>query len=181
MLHPLPAGRIPGIGKKSGALLTAHGIITIGDIAATDIQQLQDLLGSRAVRIKKTSLGCYDSPLIPSREPKSIGNEKTFEQDTTDITILEGALNNLTTKVQGRLKSTGYRCRTLTIKIRYEGFITRTKVITLPHPTAEMGTILSAAQHLFFDSLEEKPVRLIGITAGGLTQTAATQTTLDDF
>ena len=181
ILHPLPAGRIPGIGKKSGPLLATQGINTIGDIATTDIQRLQDLLGSRAVRIKKTSQGAYDSPLVPQREPKSIGNETTFEQDTTDIAIIEAALNKLTTKVQGRLKSAGYRCRTLTIKIRYEGFITRTKVITLPHPTVENDQIASAAQNLFFSSLEEKPVRLIGITAGGLTQTAATQTTLDDF
>ena len=181
ILHPLPAGRIPGIGKKSEALLTAHNITTIGDIAATDIQKLQDLLGSRAVRILKTSQGSYDSPLIPSREPKSIGNETTFEQDTTEFAVLEAALNTLITKVHGRLTSAGYRCRTLTIKIRYEGFITRTKVITLPHPTAEQGPIASAAQNLFFASLEEKPVRLIGVTAGGLTQNAATQTTLDDF
>lgn len=49
-LSPLPIGAIPGIGKKSAQVLIDAGILTVGDIARTDIQVLQDMFGSHAVQ-----------------------------------------------------------------------------------------------------------------------------------
>ena len=44
-LFPLPAGKIPGIGRKSQEALRNLGISTIGDLAHIDVQELQEIFG----------------------------------------------------------------------------------------------------------------------------------------
>jgi DNA polymerase-4 len=65
---------------------------------------------------------------------KSISREHTFEEDSSDVGLLESTLIALTEDVCRRLRRKRLEARTVTVKIRYSDFITHTCSHTLPRP-----------------------------------------------
>jgi len=62
-----------------------------------------------------------------TEEMKSIGNENTFDEDTDDEKLLMSTLMQLCESVAARAASGGEEGRTITTKIRLEGFVTYTR------------------------------------------------------
>jgi DNA polymerase IV (DinB-like DNA polymerase) len=56
-LAPLPVGRIPGIGKKTGAELARMGIRTIGELREADVQSLQSRFGRWGIHMHELANG----------------------------------------------------------------------------------------------------------------------------
>jgi DNA polymerase IV (DinB-like DNA polymerase) len=75
----------------------------------------------------------------------------------------------------------GYSCKTVTLKIRYTGFITRTHAVTLSHPSREYDLLYQTVHHLFDTRYEKKPVRLIGVRFSGFDRLSDGQRRLDEF
>lgn len=71
--------------------------------------------------------------------------------------------------------------RTIGIRIRYPGFITKTKSVTLMQPTREVRAIEKAVDALFAEMWALEPVRLIGVRCSGLVYLGPVQRTLHDF
>ena len=71
--------------------------------------------------------------------------------------------------------------RTIGIRIRYTGFITRTKSVTLMQPTREVRVIECAIDGLFTEMWDRSPVRLIGVRFSGLIHPDPVQRSLSDF
>ena len=57
---------------------------------------------------------------------------------------------------------------TVTLKVRYYDFKTITRAHTLPHAIDDDDSIYNTAIHLF-NTVELKPIRLIGVTVSNLT------------
>lgn len=162
-LASLPVRKIPGVGKKSEAQLLELGIRTVGDLAAADIQMLIGRFGHSAVSLHMLASGTDTSQLEDYKGVRSISRETTFESDTDDPDLLVASLDTLTTSVHRNLSEGSLRCRTVTVKIRYYGFITRTKSRTLSHFTGSADHIRSCTRALFREMYDGKKVRLIGI------------------
>jgi DNA polymerase IV (DinB-like DNA polymerase) len=68
--------------------------------------------------------------------------------------------------------------RTLTIKVRYQGFITRTRARTLSHYTQKKEILQSCAHALLRDMMEDRKVRLLGIRLSSFDKPDRRQMTL---
>ena len=181
MLDPMPARIIPGIGKKGTQTLEDHGIKTVADLRAMDRWVLGDLFGSMSQQMYTIVHGYERKGLSHITPVSSISKETTFLQDTSERDLLLETLIRLTMIVHKQMTQTGYSCKTVTLKIRYTGFITRTYAVTLSHGSREYDLLRQTVLHLFETRYEEKPVRLIGVKFSGFDRLSDGQRRLDEF
>lgn len=168
-LSPLSVNRLWGIGKKTESKLADLGIHTIGELAKLSKKILQDRFGKLGVLLWQYAQGIDNSPVISSRETKSISNELTFQKDVTDIQILRETLLHLSEKVGYRLRSQNMVGRTVVLKMRWSDFSTRILRVTLPKPIYMSEAIYSTIFALMENIDFHQPVRLLGV---GITQLA---------
>jgi DNA polymerase-4 len=82
---------------------------------------------------------------------------------------VERELFRLCELVSDRLRESNFKGRTITLKIRLEGFQTYTRSITLPEPTNFSEGLIRVIRKLFADFPEkEKKVRLVGVRVSNL-------------
>ena len=177
-LAPLPVRKIPGVGKKAEGVLFEMGIRTIGDLARQDVQVLIGRFGRSAIPLHQLACGFDESGVSESQEMKSISRETTFESDTNDIDDIVSTLDALVGSVTGTLSEENLRFRTLTLKVRYTGFITRNRSRSLTHFTNDPASILSLVHTLFREEYDGRKVRLIGVRLSSFEKRDASQTTL---
>ena len=159
-LAPMPVRKIPGIGRKSELELLELGVRTIGDLASCDIRKLIARFGRSAMALRDTALG-IDSSDVENRDGmKSMSRETTFDSDTDDPDLIARTMDSLAGEVHAGLAGEHLRFKTITVKIRYEGFITRTRARTLPHYTGEKAIIQSSAFSLVRELIDGRKVRL---------------------
>ena len=72
-------------------------------------------------------------------------------------------------EVGHRLRISGLRARTITLKLRFSDYRTITRSITFPQATDSDQVIYEAARELFERHGEKPPWRLVGIRGSGLT------------
>jgi DNA polymerase IV (DinB-like DNA polymerase) len=162
-LAPLPVRKIPGVGRKSEAELFEMGIRTIKDLAEYDIQGLIARFGRSAITLQAITAG-IDDDIVKERDGvKSVSRETTFSHDTNDGQVIAAAMDALVQDVCHTLADESLRCRTITIKVRYTGFVTKTKARTLPHYTDKPTAVRSCAHTLLRDIFDGRKIRLLGI------------------
>lgn len=175
-IWPLPASRINGIGPKATARLAELGIVTIADLVAADAAQLQTVFGrTTASWLHRVSRGIDDRPVVTESEPKSISRETTFDRDLharRDRATLSTIFTALCDGVAADLQRKGYAGRTIGIKLRFEDFQTVTRDRTLPEATDDPAAIRRAAGECLRRVNLERPLRLLGVRAGGLARAA---------
>lgn len=162
-LEPMPVRKIPGVGKKSEAQLLELGIRTVGDLAAHDIQTLIGRFGRSAVSLQVLARGTDTGELEEYNGVKSVSRETTFEADTDDPDLLSATLEALADAVHRNLAEESLRFRTVTVKIRYQGFQTRTKSRSLSRFTDSKDPIRTCSKTLLHEMNDGRKVRLIGI------------------
>ncbi len=178
-LAPLPVKKIPGIGKKAEARLLELGIRTVGALAATDIQVLLGRFGRGAVGLQALAQGHDTAGLEEYDGIKSVSRETTFAADTGDPALLSASLDALAASVCTNLAEEHLRFRTITVKVRYSGFVTRTRSRTLSHPSDEPGLVREVSRALFREVYDGRKVRLIGIRLSALEKTHPCQMTFE--
>jgi len=65
------------------------------------------------------------------------------------------------------------------VKVRYQGFVTRTKARTLPHYTGDTATVCTCAHTLLRDIFDGRKIRLLGIRLSSFDTCDARQMTLE--
>ena len=116
------------------------------------------------------------------RSRKSIGKETTFERDQRDEELVLEHLLALVDRVMARAAELGVVGRLGEVKIRYQGFDTRTHRRSIPVAMDDVTVFRSLASKLFATSLErERPVRLVGFRLGDLEDPPTRQVTLQRF
>jgi DNA polymerase-4 len=174
-LAPLAVEVIPGVGKVGARRLHGAGIRTIGDLARMGPARLEAWLGGEGRWLWECSQGIDDSAVEPPGDPKSLGRETTFAEDTGDVELLESTLHHLGERAAARLRRRGMRARTVTVKFRTGAFETFTRARTLDAPTDLDANLISAALALFRTLFREKQgeksrVRLLGVSYSGLSR-----------
>ena len=163
--------KIPGIGKKSKLYYNKKGINTIGDIIKTPLHKMIQLFGKNGQSVWEIANG-LDSHQIESNSDmrKSISKERTFYEDTDDFNSIITKLEEINNKIHGKLENDGIYYKTITLKIRFEGYITYTRAKSLSYPIQDEKKAMNVILELYQEFLNyEKKVRLVGIRFSNLT------------
>ena len=164
-LSPLSVRRIWGVGPRTEAQLNYMGIFTIGDLQQLDRGFLRKTFGKWGEDLYDLSRGIDHRPVRPSRQPKSFGEEQTFYTDEGNPEVLGTCLAAFAQSLGKRLQNKGFSSRTITLKIRYDDFVTSTKSLTLINPTAEPDELYEYSLLLLQRvKLKHRKIRLIGLT-----------------
>ena len=168
-LWPLTVGKLWGLGKKTEAILNKMGIRTVGDLAHKNVEEIGRAFGKNGLHLWSLANGIDDRDVETEHDVKSVSNETTFGKDISDRLKIESALMMLSEKVSRRLRDDGIKGRTITLKIRLEGFITYTRAMTIDNPTNYTDAIYGKIKGLFDKfSTEGKKVRLVGVKVSNL-------------
>lgn len=171
-IWPLPVRKLRGVGPKTEEGLLAMGVATIGDLARLPPATLVERFGrAHGIWLHQAAQGVDKSPVATSREPKSFGREVTFQRDIRDPARLTEVMTSLVEDVAAHLKKRGYRCRTVTVKLRYADFETHLHGITLEVPTDDPVTLRQTARRCLARFSLERKVRLIGVRVSGVART----------
>jgi DNA polymerase-4 len=186
LVDPLPIRSLFGVGPVLGKRLEALGIRTFRELGAYDTTALVSAIGTRAPALQALARGDDDRAVESGREPKSYGEESTFDVDVSERETVTGALTAHAEAVARRLRHDGYRGRTVTLKAklgrargtrlaRFAGqigepfypLVSRSK--TLGSATDDGVVIRQTAIALWDAAGIDEPVRLLGVSLSNLT------------
>ncbi len=169
-LLPLPVSRLWGVGKVTAERLERLGLRTVGDMRRAGREVLMRHLGSSAGQhLFQLVHGEDERPVVPAETVKSVGQEETFERDLHTPEELHRHLLALADGVAWRLRSRQEVGRCLTLKVRYDDFVTVTRSRTLDAGTDHAMTIFRQAEELLGRTdADQRPVRLLGLSLSRL-------------
>jgi len=180
-LDKLPVSRLWGAGKKTIVRLEQLGLHTIGDIRRFPRDILAGKFGKSGEHFYRLANGEDDRPVIPEHAVKSVSNEHTFDEDISDPAIIHHTLFRLSDKVAYRLREQDLKGRTIHLKLRYEGFETTTRNMTITEATNNTETIFRTVKDLFLKFYQSRrKVRLLGVGVSGFGKPAARQLSIFD-
>jgi DNA polymerase IV len=173
-IWPLPARKINGIGPKASEKLTALGIHTVGELAATPTAFLIAQFGrTMGAWLHQVAHGIDDRDLVIERDPKSVSRETTFDRDLhakQDRAELSEKFTAICARLSEDLKRKGVMAKTIGVKLRYADFQVITRDLTLPVPVDDGAAIRKAAGECLKRFPLDRKIRLLGVRASGLGQ-----------
>jgi DNA polymerase-4 len=175
-LAPLPVTRLWGVGPATFKRLDRMGVHTIGEVAELPESTLTAALGASLGR-RLVSLAKNDDPreVVPEHEAKSIGAEETFAADLHERSECDREVVRLVDRAVSRLRKANFKARTITLKIRYGNFETKTRSRTVPEAT-DVSTVFLATARELMDAVDcARGVRLLGVSLSQLEARTETQ------
>ena len=94
---------------------------------------------------------------------------------------MASVLDELADDISQGLKKDDVLWKTVTIKIRYQGFQTHTRSRSIYRSTADPSTLRAIARILLAEILDGRKVRLIGLRVSALEKADVAQRRIDDF
>jgi DNA polymerase IV (archaeal DinB-like DNA polymerase) len=168
-LEPLHVRELLWVGRKTEAKLKELGVNTIGDLACFDPSALTAMFGVMGLQMHLMAKGIDRSEVEERVGVKSVSHETTFQEDTADSTVIFQALDALCEEVLKETVDQHLLFKTVTVKIRYQGFETHTRSKTLPFLTNRLRDLQKTANELLFTNLHKnRKVRLIGVRVSSL-------------
>lgn len=168
-LWPLPVSRLFLCGRSSVETLRKLGILTIGDLAATDPSIMEAHLKSHGLMLRNYANGLDDSAVLSEpAEAKGIGNSTTLTADAVTREAAVRILLELSESVSRRLRAAGYRAGLVCTEIKYSNFKSVSHQCILKSATASTDVIYHTACTLFDELWNGTPIRLLGLRTGKL-------------
>ena len=179
-LDPLPVQKIPMAGLKTCALLHSMGVDTIGVLRHLPPMAMERVLGKSGVDIWKKANGHDNTPVCPYQERKSISKERTFEQDTIDVTGIRQCMARMVESLGFDLRSQHKLAGCVTVKIRYSNFDTHDMQQRIPYTAFDH--VLRETVNGIFDRLYNRRmmIRLVGVRLSELVNGAPQLALFDD-
>jgi DNA polymerase IV (DinB-like DNA polymerase) len=169
-LAPLPIRTIPGVGPKTEQFLARQGVRKVADVKRFAPEELERLLGKWGLALYEKVRGRGSALLKTTRDPKSIGEQETFAEDTEDLGFLFERLWAMGRGVLESLKQEGFQTfRTVVITVRFADFETHTRSHTLPRSVSSLRVLQFEVMKLFMPFLDRrenphrKMIRLLGV------------------
>jgi len=182
-LHPLPVGKLWGVGPATLAKLERIGVATVGDLAALPEDLVTATLGKAVgAHLHALANARDDREVEADRGVKSVSHEETFARDLHDHGALGLELLRMADSVATRLRRNDLRGRTVSIKVRYGDFRTLTRSHTLGRATDSAREIARVARALLGDVDPTPGVRLLGVGVAQMDdEDTAQQLSFDDL
>lgn len=167
-LGPLSIRKIPMVGEKTSGTLIKMGIEKIATLREMPVEMLVKLFGQNGIDIWKKANGIDFTPIQPYSEQKSMGTERTFDEDTMDIYMLNRIMVKMVEELCFELRAKEKLTGCVTVKIRYNNFDTHTQQKRIPYTSFDHN-ILEVVQELFKKLYQRRMmIRLIGVRLSNL-------------
>ncbi|MGN0961119.1 MAG: DNA polymerase thumb domain-containing protein [Christensenellales bacterium] len=168
----LPVGDLLYVGKATSKKFEKANIITIGDLANTDIKYLKITLGKVGVSLWNFANG-LDMSVVSSindgEKIKSFGNSTTCPIDLTSNEQVKSVIYMLAETVAERMSSRGYYGKTISLWVKDTSLMSFERQAGLITPTNVSTDIGRLAYKLFLDNYDWKlDVRAVGVRIGNL-------------
>lgn len=167
-LEQLEIKKFFGIGKVTADKMYRLGIFTGKDLKQKSEEFLTTHFGKSGKHYYQTVRGIHLSPVRPNRKIKSVGTERTFEENLSSEIFIVEKLEFITSDLEGRLKKYKVSGKTVTLKIKYSDFSLQTRSITLPYFISDKSLLLDQAKELLYQEKLKDSVRLIGVSVSNL-------------
>lgn len=174
-MENLPTRKVNGVGRVFERELDAVGVKTCGDIYRQRAY-LARLFGEKAFEfLIQTYLGLGRTAVRPAEEydRKSVGTESTFH-DMSNKTKLREKLRHTSEELEGDLRRTGFKGRTLVLKIKLHTYEVYTRQVAPPKAVATADDIYKYALPMLAKLEKEIPnmkLRLMGLRCTHLVST----------
>lgn len=166
----LPVRELFMVGKSAAATLEKLEILTIGDLAHTNVSILESHMKSHGRLIWEFANGLDDSPVqTEESELKGVGNSTTLSRDAKTSTDAKKVLRALCDQVASRLKKYGQLAGMVSTEIKYATFTNVSHQCQLPNATDDATTLYHYACLLFDELWNGEPIRLLGVRTSKLT------------
>jgi DNA polymerase-4 len=167
-LAPLSTGKIPGIGKETYKKLSFMGVRTIRVLREIPHPLLEREFGKMGQFLWESANAIDRRQVVPYNEQKSMSKERTFSEDTLDMSFIRSLIGSMVDELAFDLRQDSRLTSCITVKIRYADFNTFTKQRRIPY-TAQTRHLIAYALELFEEVYERRQlIRLVGIKFSGL-------------
>ena len=172
-VEKLPIEKFFGIGKVTAKKMHEMGIKLGADLKAISKEELVRRFGKVGSYYYDISRAIDERPVNPNRIRKSLGAERTFEDDLlTDEAILQET-DRIAHILIERMVLSNSKGKTVTVKIKYNDFEVINRSKTYGHLITDPKEIQRAAMELILKELPAgKGIRLVGLTISNLDHTA---------
>jgi len=171
---------IYGVGPKTAEALQRYEITTVRDMLENK-QRVIEILGNHGQHFINLAEGIDDRKVTPyyEGEAKSVSRETTFQHDIKDFDYLKDALRLIAKELSLSIRFDGTFARTVTLKVKYSNMklITRSKSGETVNQAKDIYDIAAA----MLDTIEKRPIRLVGIGLSGFEESEYQQLTLEDL
>ena len=167
-IEVLDVKKFYGIGKVTAEKMYQLGIYTGLDIKNKTLEYLEQHFGNSGQAFYNLSRGISYSQVKPNRQMKSIGAERTFNENLSSEIYMEERLENIASEIERRIKKYNISGKTITLKIKYSDFTQQTRSKTLPYFIADKSLIFETAKELLYQERLKDSVRLLGISLNNL-------------
>ena len=165
----LPVRRFHGVGPKGAEKMAKLGIETGADLAAKDIDFMRANFGSFADYLYRASRGIDLRPVRANRIRKSVGGERTFNEDISAGSALRETMDRIIDIVWDRIDRAEAEGRTVTLKMKYNDFTLISRSKSLPGNIANKAEFGQIGRSLLEELLPlPMPIRLMGLTLSNL-------------
>ncbi|WP_158499810.1 Y-family DNA polymerase [Spiroplasma diminutum] len=181
-LWPLSVKEMYMIGPATEKKLNENNILTIKDLALSNLNTIIDLLGKRGLTLWYWANGKgSDQVSREASEFKSIGNELTLNFTTTNYEEIEEIIYEISLKISNRAKQRYLQGTTISIVVKYldensnEMYNDKqrkkhiVKQESIQDATNDPEIIYAIAKQCFYELWTGQPILLLGVRLSNLT------------
>lgn len=168
-IEELPIGKFYGVGKATLRKMESLGIRTGADLKQWEEVDLVKKFGKSGHHYYRIARAIDDRAVKSHRIRKSIGKERTFSEDVSDLEWITQFLKDLSGKISESMIKMDAAGKTVTLKVRYKNFDTVTRSYSHPHFISSADDISETAIRLLDETdAGFREVRLLGISISSL-------------
>lgn len=167
-LEKLEIRKFHGVGKVTAEKMYQLGIFKGLDLKLKSEEFLMENFGKSGSYYYHVVRGIHHSEVKPDRIRKSLGAERTFNENISSEIFMLERLQNIAEELERRLNKSKVAGKTVTLKIKYSDFVQHTRSKTLPYYISSQDLILEISKELLYQEKMRESVRLLGISLSNL-------------
>ena len=167
-LEELDIRKFYGVGKVTAEKMYRLGIFNGKDLKSKTEEYLSEHFGKSGRHFYRVVRGIHHSEVKPHRTRKSLGAERTFNENISSEIFMLEKLQNIAEEIERRLKRSDVAGKTITLKIKYSDFTQQTRSKTINYYISSKELILEIAKELLYQEKMKNSVRLLGISLSNL-------------
>jgi nucleotidyltransferase/DNA polymerase involved in DNA repair len=181
-LAPLPVTRLPGVGAKTAAKLSALSVHTVGELARLSRPVLEEHLGNHGLAILGYAQGRDETRLRAMPYPRSLSQELTLDTNELDRAVIQERILELAQRLEASLALERLAAKRVTLKLRYADHEQTTRSRTVVRPVSTSADLAALASELLDRTqVGIRPIRLLGLAVASLVRSRRDDRQLDLF